>query len=517
MINKEILYLIMKMKFFDLLLVKEDTPNAESYYFEYFRRIGKETRKNWDRKEQTFLKLLKNPGILKNKNVFEKNAEDFMLDLNRALYKYLYQMGVEFEQHGLDELKSRANSMETVDIVDHNFNNLNLEVGTNQIRKGQMIEDGEQENKNPINNHFNNNSDNFNNNARPGANNNLNGNEGCNGQNQEEIKDLSQFSTKEEFSDFEEEIESHEACYNNLNNLDENPSPMINFFPPSTNQPVSPNINQNFLQFIESQNKPATPSTTVTSNESRINNSKNNINNNINNNLHTSQSYINDKNSNFHIYHKQFIPKTPKNEENLCKKLPLLKSFKPKYTKRENIDKKILRRFKIFLKEKYKERSINLDHQSIDKHFWVMFINGNFLPPMKFIDKTKNTSENIEFKSFNSKFLLWLFNKKGAKEFYDQFNKEEGNSVLSAISADYQVHDSNDLNQLRNYISNLAFIFDLSNVQGGDNITGYENSNYKGCNGQNNIQNHVENQSQAPMPTISVDFNQKKNCSKSKK
>jgi hypothetical protein len=304
--------------------------------------------------------------------------------------------------------------------------------------------------------------------------NNNNNQEFCHN-NQEEIKDLSQYSTKEEFSDFEDEIEAHEACIDSINNNNnENNTTTINetltsneFHSESSNPNLNVNIKTNqeqdgyecmypnkikeFINFIEKNN------TKAIDKKNPACYSDNNL------------PYIHDTNCNYNMYQKPYIPKLPNTEESLHKKLPLLKNFKPKYTKRENIDKKILRRFKGFLKDKYKSKQIKLDNNNnLDKHFWLMFINGNLLPPMKYIDQ--NTHENVEFKSFNSKFLLWLFTKKGSREFYDMFILEQGKSVLSSLVADYNVTDSSDMNQLEYYMNNLAFIFDFNSMSNVNNV-----------------------------------------------
>jgi len=130
----------------------------------------------------------------------------------------------------------------------------------------------------------------------------------------------------------------------------------------------------------------------------------------------------------------------------------------------------------MFLKDKYKHKELNLDNNFAEKHFWVMFINGNLLPPMKFNDN--NTNEYIEFKSFNSKFLLWLFSKKGAKEFYDLFIKEQGKAVLSHISTDYNLSSIDDINQLEYYMNNLAYIFDLQTVSVANEAPGNQSDNH---------------------------------------
>lgn len=164
---------------------------------------------------------------------------------------------------------------------------------------------------------------------------------------------------------------------------------------------------------------------------------------------------IQDPSSNFNAYHKSYYPKVFKNEVQIRETFPLLKNFKPKFTKRENVDKKILRKYKQYLKDKYKTKSINIQNE--DKHFWVMFINGNLFPPMKYREVSSN--DQIDFKSFNTKFMAWLFSKIGAIQLYEDFIKHKLEEVLEFIVQDYNVREKEEIDQLKYYITNLALIF----------------------------------------------------------
>jgi len=56
--------------------------------------------------------------------------------------------------------------------------------------------------------------------------------------------------------------------------------------------------------------------------------------------------------------HKKFIINKEESSEktiNIINKVPMLKDYNIKFTKRENIDKKVLRKFRKFLKEKTKK------------------------------------------------------------------------------------------------------------------------------------------------------------------
>ena len=79
--------------------------------------------------------------------------------------------------------------------------------------------------------------------------------------------------------------------------------------------------------------------------------------------------------------------------------------------KKENIDKKIIRKFRRFVSLMKKEVSFEEDNGFINK-----FVNQEFLPPFK--------CDNIEFKSFNSDYFTWLFSNKAMCNLYNQFADE---------------------------------------------------------------------------------------------
>jgi hypothetical protein len=146
-----------------------------------------------------------------------------------------------------------------------------------------------------------------------------------------------------------------------------------------------------------------------------------------------------------------------KSNQILFNQLPFLSSFKPKYAKRETIDKRILRSFRKYLYELSKKTNIIPSER--ESCFYIRFINMELFPPFKYIDPF--TLETICFKSYNSNYLLWFFSKPKIKEYYLQFTYEQ--SPICEISQYYELNDF-DRNQLSNYVNNLPFIFDNSLV-----------------------------------------------------
>lgn len=184
---------------------------------------------------------------------------------------------------------------------------------------------------------------------------------------------------------------------------------------------------------------------------------------------------VRDPASNYNNYKKVSMAKKTVSEEKLKDKFPLLRAFRPKYTKRENIDKKILRKFKLYLKDRMRNKTLDLENG--DKNFWIMFINGNNFPPMKYTDA--NTEETVEFKSFNSKFLVWLFSKKGAVDYYQQFVQDRAVTVLDTLVTDYKISEKDDISQLENYIKNLSVIFQENSTMMKSKYGDLDPSSYK--------------------------------------
>jgi hypothetical protein len=118
-----------------------------------------------------------------------------------------------------------------------------------------------------------------------------------------------------------------------------------------------------------------------------------------------------------------------------------IKEFKFRKIKRENVDKKILRKFKKFIKDSKLSKNINLKY---------------LLPPMKIVDKNKNI---IEFKSFNTQFLIWFFNQEGVSELFQRFIKEENNNVIKDFITEYNLNDNNTIEKLKEYLINMPELY----------------------------------------------------------
>jgi len=147
--------------------------------------------------------------------------------------------------------------------------------------------------------------------------------------------------------------------------------------------------------------------------------------------------------------------------------LPFLRYFNPQYTKRENIDKKIIREFKGFISNIIPDiNNFLVNYQNdIDYteifNFWNGFTNDQLTPPMQFTDNL--TKESFIFKSFNTNYLNWIFSRKGADELYEEFLNQSADNISKLLVEKYELEgdkESNDeILQLDFYIRNMINIY----------------------------------------------------------
>jgi len=480
-----LLYLIQKMKFFELL--KEDyILEAKQFYQEKLLILIKEIKKdNWEIKNKFFIKLLNNPKLIsKQGNLQKKYYDKYTYELEQAIRSFLHENGKDdYYQNSQDELPL-VNSQNN-NSLSHLFSSSSIEF--NSIMKI---------NSNTSNNLEYNNIKNKNIESKDLI---------VNEENKDDL-DLENYSTKEEFSDFEDEIQ--QKCVDNqeqkeiktdvtsaklydnneitfsenefkLNSFGENPD--LSF--PISNSKLfksSFEYENNFINIPEQNEFIINTSTKNINNKfeddifsNKFSEDKNNCNINQFNEIHTNINVIQKENKKKEKKEKKKAPKkeTKKNnktkkEETIFSQLPYLNSFKPKYIKRETIDKKIIRLFKNYIIKEYKGGRFKIDKKIVDQHFFINLVNGNVLPPFEFHEV--GTEEYIKFNSFNCGYLLWFFSKKGVKDLYNNFISEKGKEFINDMSQYYELGTEDEKYQLENYIMNMPNIFDISLV---NNIT----------------------------------------------
>ena len=122
-------------------------------------------------------------------------------------------------------------------------------------------------------------------------------------------------------------------------------------------------------------------------------------------------------------------------------KLPISRKFNPIFTKRENIDKIIIRKFRNFMKDFYWKQPKIFDLGK-NKELWFKFINEDLLPPVKFT----YYGESHHFKSFNTSYICWLFSQKNAEYQYNIFLNNKGYSLFDSLIEKYsrKINELND-------------------------------------------------------------------------
>lgn len=477
--NYGLLYIIQKLRFFELLR-EENINEAKTFYQEKLLILLKEVKKqNWETKNKFFNKLIKKPSlVLKQGDLQKKYYDRFNYELDKSIRSFL-AVDETNEIQSKNEFYS-SNNINYSSSLD--FDNLKININSKKYHKSKEIiidketndDDKKEENNDEKNGEL----------------------------------DIENWSTQEEFSDFEEEIQ--QKCSENLENkksgeIDEkhinaapfltenenlgdindpvcNNSPFMRDFSISSSfsksHKNSDDIFNNFPQDQEDDNiendfiidTSSKNNHNIISGKNNYNNLYNNLNQNQNSDDYNREISTKTKSTKSKISKKSQKSSNKKgknknNQEIIFNQLPFLNSFKPKYIKRETIDKKIIRTFKNYVVKEYKEHRLELNNVTMDQDFFINFVNGNLLPPIDFYDAT--TGEYIKFNSFNCSYLLWFFSKKGVKEIYGNFINEKGKEFIDNLSDYYEI-SSEEKNQLHSYIFNFPFIFDISLV---NNIT----------------------------------------------
>ena len=121
--------------------------------------------------------------------------------------------------------------------------------------------------------------------------------------------------------------------------------------------------------------------------------------------------------------------------------------------RRVNLCKKIVRKFKKFLKNK----------KDIISPFWSKFAKENLLPPFK--------HDEIEFKSFSHTFLHWLFSHKGGVDLYNEFINLKGEEELDNIYSCYCIRNLDEKKNIENFFKNFAVYFSAIKNNSNENIS----------------------------------------------
>lgn len=182
--------------------------------------------------------------------------------------------------------------------------------------------------------------------------------------------------------------------------------------------------------------------------------------------------------------------------------------------KKENINKKILRYLKRYIKQGLKDKSISyssLISDSKSNSFWLEFVNENIFPPCV----REFNGKKIHFKSFNEKYIRYIFSfKYGMEIYFKMLSKNKFNlvsNIFKGVNIDILIKNdikiinnktaslknniitNNDLNYFNNFvISNNKINFGKIN----NNINIYNNDIHSVdtcCNTNINSLNTIDN------------------------
>jgi len=67
--------------------------------------------------------------------------------------------------------------------------------------------------------------------------------------------------------------------------------------------------------------------------------------------------------------------------------------------------------------------------------------------------------EEIEFKSFNTGYMIWLLSHAGAIELYSSFYEDLKDDIIKTFKSKYSIKSKTEIAHLNNYIKNLALTF----------------------------------------------------------
>lgn len=165
------------------------------------------------------------------------------------------------------------------------------------------------------------------------------------------------------------------------------------------------------------------------------------------------------------------------------------------FTKRENIDKTVIRKFRKYLFS-YVEK--NRNKLTGDTVFWEKFCYQNLLPPFN-----PTHSVNIGFKSFSTDYMIWLFSHDGGKELFDQFFCEKKEELSKVFTIKFtETHVSGIIS----YVEKMALIF--------SGLETYDTENVKN-NNKNVEKNDTKNEKRKSFDSVGSSNNSNSNEEKS--
>lgn len=166
----------------------------------------------------------------------------------------------------------------------------------------------------------------------------------------------------------------------------------------------------------------------------------------INSKIIGSSSLISDKKKRYNTRKTRNHQKNP----NLNK----LKEFNFEFAKRENIDKKIIRKFRKYVQDKYFKNLKLTRKKSQFYDLMNQFLNKCLFPPCK-------TYDNLIFKSFSYSYLSWLFSHRILQLLFKKYIKSSLQTLANYLCEIFAVESSEEIDKLKNYLENYIEIYSL--------------------------------------------------------
>ena len=144
-----LLYLIHKMKFFELL-IEDRLQEAKQFYQDKLLFLIKEIKKdNWEVKNKFFIKLINNPKLLlKQGNLEKKYYDKFSYELEQAIRNFLHENNKEDENQNSQDDLPLINSNSS---FNHLFSSSSIELNPfmkiNSINTNNNFESNKENNK----------------------------------------------------------------------------------------------------------------------------------------------------------------------------------------------------------------------------------------------------------------------------------------------------------------------------------------------------------------------------------
>ncbi len=102
----------------------------------------------------------------------------------------------------------------------------------------------------------------------------------------------------------------------------------------------------------------------------------------------------------------------------------------------------------------------------------------NLLPPVKIM--LNHNGHLIEHKSFNTQYLVWLFNQKGTSELFEMFIKDESENVVNNFIYEYNLNKSKEPNIIEKLKQYIKYIPEIYSSNEENDMTILEESKEKG-------------------------------------